>query len=190
MHPLSLACHPQKAYLCVCSASTALSLAIVRSLATHKDKPHVSAISHMPSIIPYATFLHLTNKGIPYASALSRMPSGVSRQLKAYPMRPFCIRSLSHAVRCLATAEGIPYVAALSHMPSGVLASDKGIPYEPIRPPLAPLIDFERGVPAPPRQCRAGSLRAAGQCSQKTETEINRQQRHSISVTTMPLNIS
>jgi hypothetical protein len=107
MHPLSLACHPQKAYLCVCSASTALSLAIVRSLATHKDKPHVSAISHMPSIIPYATFLHLTNKGIPYASALSRMPSGVSRQLKAYPMRPFCIHSLSHAVRCLATAEGI-----------------------------------------------------------------------------------
>jgi len=59
----------------------------------------------MPSIIPYATFLHLTNKGIPYASALSRMPSGVSRQLKAYPMRPFCIHSLSHAVRCLATAE-------------------------------------------------------------------------------------
>ena len=85
-------------------------------------------------------------------------------------MRPFCIRSLSHAVRCLATAEGIPY--------------------EPIRPPLAPLIDFERGVPAPPRQCRAGSLRAAGQCSQKTETEINRQQRHSISVTTTPLNSS
>ena len=105
-------------------------------------------------------------------------------------MRPFCIHSLSHAVWCLATAEGIPYVSAFSHMPSGVLATDKGIPYEPIRPPLAPLIDFERGVPAPPRQCRAGSLRAAGQCSQKTETEINRQQRHSISVTTTPLNSS
>ena len=105
-------------------------------------------------------------------------------------MCPFCIRSLSHAVRCLATLEGIPYVSAFSHMPSGVLATDKGIPYEPIRPPLAPLIDFERGVPAPPRQCRAGSLRAAGQCSQKTETEINRQQRHSISVTTTPLNSS
>jgi hypothetical protein len=33
------------------------------------------------------------------------MPSCVSRQLKAYPMRPFCIHSLSHAVRCLTTAE-------------------------------------------------------------------------------------
>jgi hypothetical protein len=113
MHPLSLACHPQKAYLCVCSASTALSRVIVRSLATHQDKPHVSAISHMPSVIPYATFLHLTNKGIPYASALSRMPSGVSRQLKAYPMCPFCISSLSHAIWCLATAESIPYASFL-----------------------------------------------------------------------------
>jgi hypothetical protein len=84
------------------------------------------------------------------------MPSGVSRQL--------------------------PYVSALSHTPSGVLATDKGIPYEPIRPPLAPLIDFARGVPAPPRQSRAGSLRAAGQCSEKTETEINKgQQRRSVS---------
>ena len=40
-----------------------------------------------------------------YASTLSRMPSGVSRQLKAYPMRPFCIDLFSHAVRCLATAQ-------------------------------------------------------------------------------------
>jgi hypothetical protein len=143
------------------------------------------------------------------------MPSSVSRQLKAYPKRPFCILSLSHAVLCLATAEGIPYASALhplslshavrclataegipyasalhplslshavrclaiaesipyvsafSHMPSSVLATDKGIPYEPIRPPLAPLIDFARGVLAPPRRSRAGSLRAAGQCSLK-----------------------
>ena len=140
MHPLSLACHPQKAYLCVCSASTALSLAIVRSLATHKDKPHVSAISHMPSIIPYATFLHLTNKGIPYASALSRMPSGVSRQLKAYPMRPCCIRSLSHAIRCLVTAEGIPMrpccIRSLSHA-IRCLAPAEGIPYASFLHPLS-----------------------------------------------------
>jgi hypothetical protein len=33
------------------------------------------------------------------------MPSGVSRQLKAYPGRQRCTLSLSHAVRCLATAE-------------------------------------------------------------------------------------
>jgi hypothetical protein len=123
------------------SIHRSFSLAVVWSLTTLQDKPHVSAISRMPSVIPYMTFLHLTHKGIPYASALSRMPSGVSRQLKAYPMRPFCIRSLSHAVRCLATPEGLPYVSALSRMPSGVLATDKGIPYEPIRPPLAPLIE-------------------------------------------------
>jgi hypothetical protein len=95
------------------SIHRSLSLAIVRSLATHQDKPHVSAISRMPSAIPYATFLNLTHKGIPYASALSRMPSGVSRQLKLYPMRPFCIHSLSHAVRCLATAT--LFVRALTH---------------------------------------------------------------------------
>jgi hypothetical protein len=61
-----------------------------------------------------------------------------------------CVRPLTHAFRCACDR------------------TYKGIPYAPIRPPVAPLIDFAGGVLlvlARPRRGRAGSLRAAGQCS-------------------------
>jgi hypothetical protein len=99
-------------------------LSIHRSLACHcpvsrdtpRQTPYISYLSHafrysLCDLSASDTQRHTLC--VRSASALSRMPSGVSRQLKAYPMRPFCIRALSHAVRCLATAEGIPYASFL-----------------------------------------------------------------------------
>jgi hypothetical protein len=180
----------------------------IHSLLHAIHKRHTSAFAQHPplSLACHCPVSRDTPRQTPCISYLSHAFRYSLRDLSESDKQrhTLCVRSLSHAVRCLATAEGIPYASflhplslacrpvsrdsypmcPLSHTCLPVcLRQTKAYPTSPSGPRLAPLIDFERGAPAPPRRSRAGSLRAAGQCSEKTETEIHKgQQRRSVSV--------